>query len=121
MRQERGGEVQEADCWSAHWRRSDEEGESTKLQKTDGHSEAFETCKWKTKAIWAAQAKGLGIKRIDEEEVAAGREVFHQGATSVTGRGFALSSQREECRNFPNVQFSVSLLLPSGVPSALHW
>lgn len=57
MRQQRGGEVQEQDCRGAHWRRSDEEGENTRLQKTDGLSEAFETCKWKTKAIWAAQAR----------------------------------------------------------------
>lgn len=59
MRQQRGGEVQEEDCRGAHWRRSDEEGEYTRLQKTDGQSEAFETCKWKTKAIWTVQVRGL--------------------------------------------------------------
>lgn len=64
MRQQRGGEVQEEDCRGAHWRRSDEEGENTRLQKTDGRSEAFETRKWKTKAIWTVQAKGWGPRGL---------------------------------------------------------
>lgn len=61
MRQQRGGEVQEEDCHGAHWRRSDEEGEKKNTRLLEKQSEAFETRKLKTKAIWTVQARGLEL------------------------------------------------------------
>lgn len=101
MRQQRGGEVQEEDCRGARWRRSVEEGEYTRLQKTDGWSEAFETRKWKTKAIWMVQAKGWGPRGLRAVVERRGGWGSHITAWEVA----LFISQTEERRKLQTVPF----------------
>lgn len=93
-------QAQEEDCRGAHWRRSDEEGENMGLQKTDGQSEAFESHKWKTKAIWKVQAKGRGLRGLC---AGVGDRVCGRGGsggesvTSVTDLEVTLFTARLTC------------------------
>lgn len=65
-------------------------------RKTDGQSEAFESRKWKTKAIWKVRAKGWGLRGL---RTGVGDRICGRGesATSVTDSEVTLFTARLIC------------------------